>query len=61
LATAQKRAPSPLRDDRKMVLVDLDACDRSIALNYGDSFPRPDSLSSKRFSYFTKTPQWEYT
>jgi hypothetical protein len=39
LATAQRRAPSATREDRKRLLMtDLDVCDCSIALNHSDSF-----------------------
>ena len=37
-ATAQKRAPSALREDRKRIVLDLYACDGSIAKNHSDSF-----------------------
>jgi hypothetical protein len=55
LATAQKRAPSALRGDRKVVLVDRDAFDRSMALNHSNPFVRSHSLGAKQFSQFMKT------
>jgi len=61
LATAQRRAPSALREDRKMILVDPDACDGSIALNYSDSFVGSQCRDAKRFSHFMNASLWKYT
>jgi len=61
LATAQRLAPSALREDRKMVLVDLDACDCSIALNHSDSFAGSQCRDAKGFSHFMNASLSEYT
>jgi hypothetical protein len=53
LATVQNRAPSASREDRKMVLVDLDACDGSIAIDQSDSFVDKTCYDGERFSLFS--------
>jgi hypothetical protein len=52
LATAQRRAPSALREDDKRVLVVFDACDGSIAIGKSDSFGDSTYPDGKRFSRF---------
>jgi hypothetical protein len=61
LATAQRRAPSAWREDRKMVLKNPDGCDGSIAINHSDWFVGSPHRDADDFSRFMNTLLSKYT
>jgi hypothetical protein len=53
--------PPHLRKDRERVLVDLNVCDRLIALNHSNSVVDSQWREAKHFSHFTNAFLSEYT